>query len=110
MTHWILIGCLCKHILPTVFPKKFTVFYVDQVVLGTVIGAVFGFVFSRIMGFCYQRNFIDRESYATQYISMTLLTIGVLNTIGSDDLLGAFAAGQSEPSQAKRLGSLTKIG
>lgn len=42
-----------------------------------------------------QRNgFIDRESYVAQYLALAIFTIGVASTIGSDDLLAAFAAGK----------------
>ena len=48
-----------------------------------------------------QRNgLIDRESYVAQYLALALFTIGVARTLGSDDLLAAFAAGQ--PPQRRR--------
>jgi hypothetical protein len=45
------------------------------------------------MKFSYKRGFINRESYITQYIALALLVTGIVSTIGSDDLLAAFAAG-----------------
>lgn len=45
------------------------------------------------MQFSYRKGFIDRESYVAQYLALALFTIGVVSTIGSDDLLAAFAAG-----------------
>lgn len=45
------------------------------------------------MRFSYRKGFIDRESYVAQYLALALFTIGVVSTIGSDDLLAAFAAG-----------------
>ena len=45
------------------------------------------------MKISYKRGFIDRESYVAQYLALALLTIGVASTIGTDDLLAAFAAG-----------------
>ena len=82
----------------------------DQVILGTVIGAVLGlclkdlvfysrtnptlgFMFSHLMKFSHKRGFIDRESYVAQYLALAIFTTGVVRTIGSDDLLAAFAAG-----------------
>lgn len=44
------------------------------------------------MRFSLEKGFIDRESYVAQYLALTLFTIGVVSTIGSDDLLAAFAA------------------
>ncbi|KAF9452355.1 hypothetical protein P691DRAFT_235150 [Macrolepiota fuliginosa MF-IS2] len=64
-----------------------------QVIFGTFVGAVIGFLFSYILKFSHKREFINRESYVAQYIALAIFSIGVVNTIGSDDLLAAFAAG-----------------
>lgn len=53
-----------------------------------------GVIFSHLMKFSHKRGFIDRESYVAQYLSLAIFTIGVTKTIGSDDLLAAFAAGR----------------
>ena len=45
------------------------------------------------MKFSHRKGFIDRESYVAQYLALALFTIGVTRTLGSDDLLAAFAAG-----------------
>lgn len=71
----------------------FLVGWLYQVILGTVLGAVLGLLFRHLMKFSYRKGFIDRESYVAQYLALALLTIGICSTIGSDDLLGAFAAG-----------------
>ena len=82
----------------------------DQVILGTVIGAIIGmrsvrllsvlrqngftgYSFSRLLRFAHQRGFLDRESYVAQYIALALFTVGATNSLGNDDLLAAFAAG-----------------
>ncbi|KAG6820169.1 hypothetical protein H0H93_004432 [Arthromyces matolae] len=39
------------------------------------------------------RGYIDRESYVAQYLALAIFVSGVVSTIGSDDLLAAFAAG-----------------
>jgi sodium/hydrogen antiporter len=65
----------------------------DQIVLGTVIGALLGFGFRHLMKFCERTELIDRQSYVAQYVSLALLTIGVCTMLGSDDLLAAFACG-----------------
>lgn len=54
---------------------------------------VTGLAFSKLMKLSLKKGFIDRESYVAQYLALTLFTIGVVSTIGSDDLLAAFAAG-----------------
>ncbi|KAJ3805880.1 Sodium/hydrogen exchanger family-domain-containing protein, partial [Lentinula aff. lateritia] len=75
------------------FGKWFLVGWLYQVILGVVLGIVMGFVFSRLFQLSKRKGFIDRESYVAQYIAMSFLTVGVARTIGSDDLLAAFAAG-----------------
>lgn len=51
-------------------------------------------MFSCLMKFSHRRGFISQESYVVQYLASAILTIGIVSTIGSDDLLAAFAAGQ----------------
>jgi len=46
------------------------------------------------MKFTHKRGFIDRESYVAQYLALAVFITGVVSTIGSDDLLAAFAAGK----------------
>lgn len=70
--------------------------YLDEVVLGTLLGACLGLCFSHLMKFAKRRGFIDRESYIAQYIALSLLTIGVSDLLGTDDLLAAFAAGETD--------------
>lgn len=70
----------------------------DQVILGTIIGALIGLGFCRLMQFTHKKEYIDRESYVAQYLALTFLTIGICSTLGVDDLLGAFAAGESDHS------------
>jgi len=45
------------------------------------------------MKISHRKGLIDRESFVAQYISLAVFTIGVASTLGSDDLLAAFAAG-----------------
>ncbi|KAL6300616.1 Sodium/hydrogen exchanger family-domain-containing protein, partial [Sparassis latifolia] len=71
--------------------KWFLVGWLYQVILGVVLGALFCY----LMKLSSRKGFIDRESYVAQYLALTLLTIGIASTIGSDDLLAAFAAGLS---------------
>lgn len=52
-----------------------------------------GLGFSKLMKFAHRKGLIDRESYVAQYLSLAIFTIGVVSSIGSDDLLAAFAAG-----------------
>ncbi|KAF5336682.1 hypothetical protein D9758_015681 [Tetrapyrgos nigripes] len=75
--HWVLIGWLY------------------EVICGTILGAVMGIAFAYLMRFSHRRGFIDRESYVAQYLSLAFLTIGIASTLGLDDLLAAFAAGNA---------------
>lgn len=49
------------------------------------------------MKFFYKHGFLDRESYVAQYLTLSMFTAGLVSTIGSDDLLAAFAAGRFRP-------------
>ncbi|PPQ97341.1 hypothetical protein CVT26_006575 [Gymnopilus dilepis] len=64
-----------------------------QVILGAVIGSLLGYGFRHLMKFCQRHDLIDRNSYVAQYVSLTMLTIGVTTLLGSDDLLSAFFCG-----------------
>ncbi|KAF8638220.1 hypothetical protein AX17_002369 [Amanita inopinata Kibby_2008] len=66
-----------------------------QVILGVVIGALLGYLFSRVMKFSHQKGLIDRESYVAQYLALAIFVAGLVSTVGSDDLLAAFAAGNA---------------
>jgi len=57
------------------------------------MGGILGLLFSRLFKFSHKRGFINRESYVAQYIALAILIMGIFVTIGSDDLLAAFAAG-----------------
>ncbi|KDQ53540.1 hypothetical protein JAAARDRAFT_39225 [Jaapia argillacea MUCL 33604] len=73
----------------------FIVGWLYQVVMGTVLGALMGIGFCYVMKFTHRKGFIDRESYVAQYLALAIFTIGVASTLGSDDLLAAFAAGSA---------------
>ncbi|KAJ7086783.1 Sodium/hydrogen exchanger family-domain-containing protein [Mycena belliarum] len=75
--------------------KWFLVGWLYQVILGIVMGAVLGMAFSYVMKLSHKRGFIDRESYVAQYLALALFAIGVASTVGSDDLLAAFACGNA---------------
>jgi NhaP-type Na+/H+ or K+/H+ antiporter len=65
----------------------------DQMVLGVVIGAMLGWLFSKLMKYLYELKWLNEESYVVQYLALAVFTEGLVNTIGSDDLLASFAAG-----------------
>lgn len=47
------------------------------------------------MRYTHRNGLIDRESYVAQFLALALFTIGLVSTLGSDDLLAAFAAGSA---------------
>ena len=51
-------------------------------------------MFSYLLQFSHRKGYIGRESYVVQYLALALFTIGITRTLGSDDLLAAFAAGE----------------
>jgi len=77
----------------TAITKWFLVGWLYQVIFGTILGALLGIAFSHVMKYSHRKGFIDRESYVAQYLALTFFTIGIASTIGTDDLLAAFAAG-----------------
>jgi len=54
------------------------------------------------MKFCQRNDFIDRQSYVAQYISLALLTVGIMTMLGSDDLLAAFSCGTAWPGMVSQ--------
>ena len=52
-----------------------------------------GLMFSHLMRFSHKKGFIDRESYVAQFLALAIFIAGIVSTLGSDDLLAAFAAG-----------------
>ncbi|KAG6909739.1 hypothetical protein DXG01_015727 [Tephrocybe rancida] len=95
ITLWVLVGllCECPRFITQFCPEPFQ----DQVVLGAVIGAILGLMFSHLMKFSHRRGYIDRESYVAQYLALAIFITGIVSTLGSDDLLAAFAAGKFSP-------------
>ncbi|KAF6761181.1 Sodium/hydrogen exchanger family-domain-containing protein [Ephemerocybe angulata] len=77
IAHWIVIGWLY------------------QVFMGVLIGALAGWGFSSLMKFSHSKGFIDRESYVAQYLALAVFITGLVKSLGSDDLLAAFAAGSA---------------
>jgi len=61
--------------------------------MGVIMGSLLGVAFSYLMKLSHRKGFVDRESYVAQYLALAFFTIGIVSTIGSDDLLAAFAAG-----------------
>jgi len=106
---WLVISWLCPW-MTRAFLLLVLIYRLDQVILGTALGAaigtrftllyasqrhngIAGWLFSRLLRLAHKKGFLDRESYVAQYISLALFTVGATNSLGNDDLLAAFAAG-----------------
>ncbi|EJD46975.1 hypothetical protein AURDEDRAFT_62694 [Auricularia subglabra TFB-10046 SS5] len=79
----------------TAFAKWVLIGWLYEVAFGVLLGVIIGRFFSAIMRYSRERGYIDRESYVAQFIALALVTVGLANLLGSDDLLAAFAAGSA---------------
>ena len=113
ISHWVLIGCLCmssfyqcEALFIIRHSNRSSMFWYRNgwntwFVLRLPLNFTYlywlaqpeGLLFSRLFKYSHKRGFINRESYVAQYISLAILIMGIFVTIGSDDLLAAFAAG-----------------
>ncbi|KAF7332714.1 Na-H-Exchanger domain-containing protein [Mycena kentingensis (nom. inval.)] len=75
--------------------KWFLVGWLYEGILGIVLGAFMGVTFSYFMRLSHRKGFLDRQSYVAQYLALALFTTGVASTLGTDDLLAAFACGNA---------------
>ncbi|KAK7445164.1 hypothetical protein VKT23_009595 [Stygiomarasmius scandens] len=66
-----------------------------QIILGVILGSFIGVSFRYLMKFCERHELIDRHSYVAQYVSLAMLTVGIVVLLGSDDLLAAFSCGSA---------------
>jgi NhaP-type Na+/H+ or K+/H+ antiporter len=80
---WILIGilCMCTRSLTN---AKDLLMNQDQVILGTVIGALLGWLFSKLMKYLYKLKWINNESYVMQCLALAVFVGGVVSTIGRE--------------------------
>ncbi|KAI9429412.1 Sodium/hydrogen exchanger family-domain-containing protein [Lactarius indigo] len=62
-------------------------------VLCVIWGSMLGYGFRHLVKFCEKKDFIDRQSYVVQYVSLALLIVGTTTLLGSDDLLASFVCG-----------------
>lgn len=78
---------------PYAVEEWFLITWLYEVALGIFLGALIGYCARKLMKFCESRNLIDRQSFVAQYVSLTLLCIGIALILGSDDLLASFSCG-----------------
>ncbi|KAL7752367.1 Na+/H+ antiporter [Sorochytrium milnesiophthora] len=68
---------------------------VYQVLVGVLLGAVIGWGAHRILLYCTNRRWIDKESFLAYGVALSIFIVGFVGFLGSDDLLAAFVAGNA---------------
>ncbi|KAJ1966201.1 hypothetical protein GGI12_000223 [Dipsacomyces acuminosporus] len=66
-----------------------------EVALSIAIGASVGWAARKLLQFARDKEWIDHDSFLSFAISLTLLTLGLVALVGSDDILACFVAGNS---------------
>ncbi|KAJ1970443.1 hypothetical protein H4R35_005862, partial [Dimargaris xerosporica] len=64
-----------------------------EVIFSTVIGIIIGLGARKILYWAQQYDLIDKESFISYSIALTLFVLGVVGLLASDDLLSVFVAG-----------------
>lgn len=63
------------------------------VILSVIYGAIVGWLAKRMLHFCEERKWVDRESFLVFALSLALFIMGTCGMVGSDDVLACFIAG-----------------
>ncbi|KAI8321925.1 hypothetical protein GQ54DRAFT_297699 [Martensiomyces pterosporus] len=66
-----------------------------EIAASIAIGAFVGWAARKLLQFARERQWIDHDSFLSFAISLTLLTLGLVALVGSDDILACFVAGNS---------------
>ncbi|KAJ2696492.1 hypothetical protein FB645_006181 [Coemansia sp. IMI 203386] len=66
-----------------------------EVLLSVVLGALVGWVARLLLQYARKNRWIDHDSFFSFAVSLTLLTLGIVSLIGSDDILACFIAGNT---------------
>lgn len=66
-----------------------------QCVLGIVLGVAIGFVGRKLLQYAKAKELVDRESFLVYSLFLSLICAGAGATLGVDELLVAFAAGNA---------------
>ncbi|KAJ2596242.1 hypothetical protein H4R99_005001 [Coemansia sp. RSA 1722] len=75
--------------------RWFVVVVVWEVLLSVVLGALVGWVARLLLQYARKNRWIDHDSFFSFAVSLTLLTLGIVSLIGSDDILACFIAGNT---------------
>ncbi|KAI1751264.1 Sodium/hydrogen exchanger family-domain-containing protein [Xylaria castorea] len=63
------------------------------IILSVIYGAAVGWLAKRLLRYCENHKFVDRESFLVFALSLALFITGTCGLIGSDDILACFIAG-----------------
>ncbi|KAH8164485.1 hypothetical protein CIB48_g3763 [Xylaria polymorpha] len=63
------------------------------IILSVAYGAAVGWLAKRLLHYCENHKFVDRESFLVFALSLALFITGTCGLIGSDDILACFIAG-----------------
>ncbi|KAJ2796161.1 hypothetical protein H4R20_005622, partial [Coemansia guatemalensis] len=65
------------------------------IILSIVIGTVAGYVARKALQYAETAGWVDKESFLSSSITLTLLLVGICTILGTDDILCCFVAGNS---------------
>ncbi|KAJ1917760.1 Na+/H+ antiporter [Mycoemilia scoparia] len=66
-----------------------------QILLSIAIGAAVGYVSRKILRIAQERDLIDKVSFLSFAVALSVLLVGVCTILGTDDILACFIAGNS---------------
>ncbi|KAJ1961512.1 hypothetical protein GGI12_003210 [Dipsacomyces acuminosporus] len=69
--------------------------WIYQVVLSVTIGVLAGYIARKALRYAETAGWVDKESFLSSSITLSLLLVGVCTVLGTDDILCCFVAGNS---------------
>ncbi|KAI9501350.1 Na+/H+ antiporter [Coemansia spiralis] len=66
-----------------------------QIALSAVIGIIAGFIARKALRYAETAGWVDKESFLSSSITLSLLLVGICTIIGTDDIFCCFVAGNS---------------
>ncbi|KAJ1678756.1 Na+/H+ antiporter [Spiromyces aspiralis] len=66
-----------------------------QVLLSIAIGCVLGYICRKVLRWAEERDMIDKESFLSFAIALTILIVGICTILDTDDILACFIAGNT---------------
>ncbi|KAI9470310.1 hypothetical protein LPJ78_000472 [Coemansia sp. RSA 989] len=66
-----------------------------EILLSVVIGILAGYVARKALKFAENARWVDRESFLSSSVTLSLFLVGICTILGTDDILCCFVAGNS---------------